>query len=237
MRAFCTQTVLALPFMLFACATSGGDAPMPLSPGTEWVAYAPGYIAEAEQVYADAKSFVEDQSANRPDGSWAVILDVDETVLNNVAYQISLDRTGASYSPQSWYAWTQKEEATLVPGAASFVEKVNALGGHVALVTNRSDKEQLATENNLAKLGIARADDFRVLLTRSSPDGDSDKETRFELVTEILRVQGYRDVEIVAYVGDNVGDKPKQRDKWEFFCIDQGGMYGDPCAAVPGPGL
>ena len=34
------------------------------------------------------------------------------------------------------------------------VQAVNQAGGHVAFVTNRQDREQLATENNLAALGI-----------------------------------------------------------------------------------
>ena len=44
------------------------------------------------------------------------------------------------------------------------------------------------------------------------------------------------DFEVIAYLGDNTGDKPEAAGDWRFFCIDQGAMYGSPCAAVPGPG-
>jgi len=94
----------------------------------------------------------------------------------------------------------------------------------------------LATETNLAALGLTRGDDFQILLTRAAPASESDKSERFALVPLILASQGYPSVEIVAYVGDNKGDKPARSGEWVFFCIDQGAMYGDPCAAEPGPG-
>ena len=156
--------------------------------------------------------------------------------MNNVEYQIRRERLGEGYTPESWHEWTQEESATLVPGAAQFLDGVNQAGGHVAFVTNRSDRSQLATESNLAKLGLLRSEDFRVLLTRAQPKGAGEKDARYEIVPAMLAAQGYPDVEIIAYLGDNKGDKPATPGSWTFFCIDQGAMYGEPCAVVPGPG-
>ncbi len=208
-----------------------------LKPSTDWVANSPDWAAEVEQVYADATTYINEVAATKAKDSWAVVLDVDETVLNNVDYQIGLDLAGASYDEESWYNWTQKEEATLVPGAAEFIRHVNESGGHVVLITNRSDKEQFATESNLEALGLRRHYDFRVLLTRAKPATPSDKTTRFDLAPHMLAAQNYPNVEIVAYVGDGKGDKPSTPGDWKFFCIDQGAMYGEPCAAVPGSGV
>ena len=207
-----------------------------LSPGVAWVYEADGWAEEAEAVYAEATEFIEQEAANRPPKSWAVVLDLDETVINNVQYQIDREAIGESYTSESWYDWTQLEAATLVPGVADFLAAVNEAGGHVAFVTNRADTEQLATENNLAALGLKRGEDFRVLLTRARPDGLSAKDARYDVVPAMLVAQGYADVEVIAYLGDNVGDKPASPGPWTFFCIDQGAMYGEPCAAVPGPG-
>lgn len=222
---------------LTACATTSGPAPTTkLSPGVDWVANSPGWGEEAEAVYDEAAAYVEQVAASRPAESWAVALDIDETVLNNVEFQVRLEETGASFTPEMWHAWTREEAATLVPGAKDFIERVNALGGHVALVTNRADSEQLWTEENLARVGLTRHDDFRILMTRAYPKGVSNKTPRYEIIPAMLGSQGYPDVEVVAYIGDNVGDKPDGSGDWQFFCIDQGAMYGDPCAAVPGPG-
>jgi len=231
-----TSCALALALMAGACTTLEPASVGELKPGTDWVANSPDWASEAEAVFAEATAYIDQIAATRPSGSWGVILDVDETVMNNVTYQIERDRTGTSYSPETWYEWTQREAATLVPGAADFIMHVNANGGHIGLVTNRRDTEQLATERNLETLGLRRHYEFQVLLTRANTAPSSEKDARFDLVPEILATQGFPDVEIVAYVGDNKGDQPEQAGNWKFFCIDQGGMYGDYCAEVPRSG-
>ena len=231
-----TIGAIALGLLTAACAHVETPPESALKPGTDWVANSPDWVSEAESVFAEATAYVDEIANTKAEGGWGVILDVDETVINNVAYQVSLDQSGASYAPETWFAWTQEEAATLVPGAAAFIKHVNARGGHVRLVTNRRDTEQLATERNLEALGLRRHYDYRVLLTRALPNATSEKDARFDLVQEMLATQGFPDVEIVAYVGDNKGDKPVEPGDWRFFCIDQGGMYGDYCAAVPRSG-
>ncbi|MEM9571429.1 MAG: HAD family acid phosphatase [Pseudomonadota bacterium] len=231
-----TIATMALALVAGACATVETVPQGDLKPSTEWVLNSPDWAAEAQAVFADATAYVDEIAANRPDKSWGVILDVDETVMNNVAYQVSLNRSGTEYKSETWFAWTQEEAATLVPGAAAFIKHVNASGGHVGLVTNRRDTEQLATERNLEKLGLRRHHDFQVLLTLAKEIDVREKDARFDLVPDILATQGFPNVEIIAYVGDNNGDKPEQAGPWKFFCIDQGGMYGDYCAAVPRSG-
>ncbi|WP_300395604.1 HAD family acid phosphatase [Henriciella sp.] len=233
MRLLSVPALLAIA--LAACTTTTAPA-TDLSPGVDWVANSPGWAEEAEAVYDEATAYVETVATNRPEGSWAVALDIDETVLNNVDYQIRLEQADETYSPESWHAWTEEKSATLVPGAKPFIERVNELGGHVALVTNRADTEQLWTEENLAEVGLTRHDDFRILMTRAYPEGVSNKTPRYAIIPAMLGAQGYPGVEVVAYLGDNVGDKPDDLGEAAFFCIDQGAMYGEPCAAVPGPG-
>ncbi|MEQ9506391.1 MAG: HAD family acid phosphatase [Hyphomonas sp.] len=227
---------VALVFALAGCVTAPAPQAVELSPGVAWVVAEDGWADEAEAVFAEATVYVQAIAAQQTGSGWAVVLDLDETVLNNVQYQVSRERISAPYTPESWYAWTQQARATLVPGAAEFLKAVYAAGGHAAFVTNRNDKEQLATENNLAALGVRRGVDFHVLLTRTYPTARGEKDERFALVPAMLAAQGFPDVEVVAFVGDNVGDKPAEPGDWQFFCIDQGAMYGAPCAAVPGPG-
>lgn len=234
------RALLASLLLLASCASTTAQQPaettMVFSPGVAWVLEGKGWAEEAEAVFADATDYIQAEAETRVPKSWAVVLDLDETVINNVQYQAERETLGESYTSESWYDWTQREEATLVPGVADFLAAVNTAGGHVTFVTNRSDTEQLATENNLAALGLTRGEDFRVLLTRARPDGVSAKDARYDILPAMLAAQGYPDVDIIAYLGDNVGDKPAEAGDWTFFCIDQGAMYGEPCAAVPGPG-
>nr|MCU0733834.1 hypothetical protein [Hyphomonas sp.] len=179
--------------LLASCATApmptveqaSGAEPLKLSPGVAWVAEGQGWAQEAREVFAEASAYAESVAAARPEKSWAVVLDLDETVLNNVDYQISREAIGEGFTPESWHAWTQEARATLVPGAEEFIAAVNAAGGHVAFVTNRTDTEQLATENNLAALGLKRGEDFQVLLTRAIPKAPSEKDGRFAIVPSL----------------------------------------------------
>lgn len=221
---------------LTACSPALSVKPRELKPSTQWVAESEEWAREASAVFTRAEAEIRKTADQRAVVSWAVVMDLDETVLNNVQYQIERDTAGLSYTPESWFEWTQRQAATLVPGAARFINAVIDAGGLVAFVTNRKAGEQLATENNLAALGLNRNKQFHVLLTRATPRGDRAKDARFALVPQLLAVQGYPNVDIVAYVGDNVGDQPAEPGNAAFYCIDQGAMYGEPCAAVPGPG-
>lgn len=230
-------TSCAMAWITTGCQTPPATDTGKLTPSTEWVANSQEWRDEAEAVYADASAYVTLAAQSRTKGSWIVTMDVDETVLNNVQYQIERDLSGTDYSDPTWVEWSNRQSATPVPGAVAFINTVNRLGGHIALVTNRRDTEQLVTELNLLAVGLQRGRDFRVLLTRARPNAPRDKQDRFDLVEPLVEAQSYAGAEVIAYIGDNVGDKPETASvDWTFFCIDQGAMYGEPCADVPGPG-
>lgn len=229
--------LVALPFLLAACTASGpqtawfekSPAGKPLTPAVAYVAHAPEFRRGTDEAYTHAIAYVEQYAKTHHKGSWAVVMDLDQTVLNNIAYHVAMDHGGESFTPENWRRWTDEKAATLIPGAWSFINRVNGLGGHVAFVSNRRDYEQLATEENLAALGLIRGRDFRVLITRASPLAGSDKASRFALVPKDLGVQGYPNTRIIAYVGDVKGDAPRRLNGARFFCIPQGGMYGEQC--------
>ncbi len=224
--------IVAIFIAVLAGCASFNSAQPPLPDNVAWVVEGSEWGQQAEQTYQQASRYV--AGVDLPPGTeWVVVLDIDETVLSNITYQLELIAKGETYSSESWHQWTRRQEATLVPGAAEFIRLVNAKGGHVALVTNRRDYEQLATEANLHKVGLRRGQDFQILLTRATPKGISNKMPRFQLVPQMLAAQGYANAVIIAYVGDNVNDHPPAPDETAFFCINQGAIYGDPCAPWP----
>ncbi len=128
----------------------------------------------------------------------AVVLDVDETVLDNSAYQARLVRDNGEYARESWKAWVEEEAATPVPGALEFVRAADSLGVLVVYLTNRRADEEDATRGNLAALGFPLAAKFDAVLTRGEIEEGSDKGPRRAAVAERFRV--------LAYLGDNLGD-------------------------------
>lgn len=201
---------------------------LPVKPTTGFVAYSPKWRAQATDAYADANAYITSYAAARKSTPWAVVMDIDQTVLNNVGYQIALDQRNASYSPATWRSWVEARQATLVPGAHRFIERVNALGGKVIFVSNRRSYEADATTDNLQRLGIQQPEDYLMLITRAWPEGEESKQERFSQLPDMLKQRGYSDVTIAAYVGDVVGDRPIENTT-AFFCIPQGNLYGEPC--------
>ena len=116
----------------------------------------------------------------------AVILDLDETVLDNSPEeaQLVLDRTG--HVPNTRLAWVDKAAAAAVPGAKEFIGFAESKGISVFYVTNRTTTEQAATLKNLAALGL-RASDATVLCAGEN-GWTSDKTARR---AEIARLTGF----------------------------------------------
>lgn len=130
----------------------------------------------------------------------AVILDVDETVLDNSAFQARLIQTGQSYTSATWAAWTAEEAAPAIPGALNYCKEAAARGITVFYVTNRKAPEESATRNNLKKLGFPVSEQTDVIITRGEkPEWSSSNKTpRRESIAKRYR--------ILQLVGDNLGD-------------------------------
>ncbi len=127
----------------------------------------------------------------------AVILDLDETVLDNSAYNARNIVDQQPYDLESWNAWCAEEKATIIPGAADFIKAAVALGVKVMFVTNRRDEVKTATINNLKKFGINANDDN--VLTRNDDQGrGGDKVSRRGMVA--------KDYRILLLIGDNLSD-------------------------------
>jgi 5'-nucleotidase (lipoprotein e(P4) family) len=157
------------------------------------------------QVYRAATAHVEREAAGRAAGSWAVVLDADETTIDNSLYQLERARAGRPFDAESWRARCARREAVPLPGAAAFLSRVRELGGKIAIVTNRTAAECPDTEAVFLAHGLA----YDAMLCR--PDGSpSDKNPRFEAVARGTTPAGLPPLDVVAVVGDNIQDFPGQ---------------------------
>lgn len=182
-------------------ATAARPAPVPGA--VHWYRTAAEHRAIYEQVYAWAGRLVAAQvAAGEGKGPWGVILDADETVLDNSTYQLRRARAGLGFTNESWNEWVREEVAPALPGAVAFLRRVKALGGRIAIVTNRDEVVCDATRRNLAAVGV-EAD--AVLCRKPGP---SEKETRFRAVEEGTSDAGLPPLRVLAWVGDNIQDFP-----------------------------
>ena len=164
---------------------------------TLWTQSSGEWRALAYQAYNFARVLLDqDLRANRKRRMRrAVIVDVDETVLDNSRYQASLIREHKSY-PQDWTAWINRAEAAAVPGAIEFLNYAHQRGVRVFYVTNRKAIEKEGTRVNLKKLGFPGVSD-ETLIVRTDADTSSKEERRRRIA------QRYR---IVLLIGDNLND-------------------------------
>ncbi len=132
----------------------------------------------------------------------AVVVDVDETVLDNSPYQARLVHDGASYNDATWEAWVDERKAQPVPGAVQFAQAAAAKGVTMIYISNRTAAMKDATIANLRQVGFPVADDS-VYLGLGTPvpgctEHGSEKGCRRQLVA-----QNYR---VLMQVGDQFTD-------------------------------
>ncbi|MGQ0802019.1 MAG: 5'-nucleotidase, lipoprotein e(P4) family [Pseudomarimonas sp.] len=100
----------------------------------------------------------------------AIIVDVDETMLDNSAFQARGVRDDIDFSSERWQAWSNERRALALPGALEFAGYAASRGVTVYYVTNRNHAaEQSATADNLLALGFPLLADHSNLLLKGDP--------------------------------------------------------------------
>lgn len=129
----------------------------------------------------------------------AVIVDIDETVLDNSGYQAWALKTGKSFAEDTWGAFCKTESSLPIPGAVDFLQFAVKRGVKVFYVTNRNADLEQATRNNLKKYGFPLDEtEDTVLMAKERAEWTSTKGVRRAVIA-----QKYR---IVLNIGDNFGD-------------------------------
>ncbi len=141
-----------------------------------------------------AKIRIDQIAENNTNTKKAIVVDIDETMLDNSPFEGNRILSGNDYSKNSWSDWTAKENAKALPGAVDFTIYAKSKDIEVFYISNRSVEDFDATLNNLQKEGFAFADSSHLLLKTNT----SSKKARRDIVKE--------NYEIVLLIGDNMED-------------------------------
>lgn len=215
-RRFTSARGLLVATALACLASAPGFAAEPLPQNDLlnaelWMQTAIEYRANCLTVYALARTRLDEALADK---SWtatgqtggygdlppAVILDLDETAIDNSPYEAGLAVDGRDFDSKSWDAWTRAEQAKAIPGAVEFTTYAASKGVKVFYISNRNADQKEATKRNLQALGFpmgGNVDTFLMQKDRSEWSSGA-KGVRIAYVA--------RDYRVLLLFGDNIGD-------------------------------
>ena len=162
---------------------------------TLWMQTSAEYRALCYQTFNLARmnldAFLSDYKGTKPA---AIIVDVDETVLDNSAYEAFLVGQDFGYSSETWNQWMAAAKAIAVPGAVEFLQYAKSKGVETFYITNRKMEGYDGTKKNMDMLNFPFVDDKHLMFRTKS----SDKQERRDMVA--------KDYTVVLLMGDNLND-------------------------------
>lgn len=206
---------LLILLLLAGCAGAPAPAAAPAPPAAQtaapcnpgmaivnaslWVQSAAEYEAAALSAFNGARRAVEAGLRQAPEPA-AVIVDADETVLDNMQFEARMVHAGKTFDSKEWERWVSEANARAVPGALEFVRWAESRGVATFYVTNRKADEEAGTTENLRRLGFPlSATEDRVLVRGERPEWASrDKGPRRDFVASKYR--------LLAVLGDDLND-------------------------------
>lgn len=208
-----------------------------------WVQNAAEFKALAYQAFNIAKQRWDMDKPNNqvemffgsPPEKRAVVVDVDETIIDNSPFNAGLIGKNYGYGNSTWKEWCNDMSATAIPGAVEFLNHVVNTGGDVFYLTNRKAMPEknmdltAVTMKNLKALGFPQVDEKHMLLRTDT----SKKQPRRDSITAM----GYRTVLIL---GDNLADFDEVFDGDTMPVRDQAvesnkDKFGDKFIVLPNP--
>lgn len=130
----------------------------------------------------------------------AVILDLDETVLDNSPFEGRLIKDRTPFNRSKWDQWVAEANAQALPGAVQFIIEAQKRDITILFVTNRRAEHEISTRLNLEKLGIILRTDIDAILSEGEAlhNWPADKSSRRQYLTDRYR--------ILLLIGDDLGD-------------------------------
>ena len=205
--------------------------------GTLWYQNAAEVDALYQQGYNVATNKLKELLKQPTDKPYSIVLDIDETVLSNIPFQVKMIKDGTAFNPKLWDEWVQKAEATPVAGAKEFLQFADKNKVQIYYISDRTDAQVDATIKNLEAQGLPVQGRDHLMFKK---EGDKSKEGRRQEVlkhTNLVMLFGDNLVDFAEFSTKSEADRDKMFEqlKAEFgdkFIIFPNPMYGSWESAV-----
>jgi len=192
--------------------TQTAPPPSDMLLATLWMQRSVEYKANALTVYSLARLRLDEALADK---NWtaapaeqkgdyqnlppAVVLDIDETVLDNSPYEVWLTKSDQSFSTKTWNAFVATQTSKPIPGSVEFAKYADSKGVKVFYITNRGAEVEADTRQNMERYGFPMGGNVDTFLMQGEkPEWTGAKGARRAVVTADYRV--------LLNIGDNFGD-------------------------------
>lgn len=219
------KKIMLLLFLASACAHAPKQSHLELA--TLWMQHSGEYRALCLQAFAAAKTELDKALKKKGKKPLAIILDVDETVLDNSPYQARAIINNQGFDTKSWDAWVDERNADAIPGAVDFLTEASRRGVEIFYVTNRPDQNKQPTYDNLRWRG------FPVKLENVQTKGDDkSKQKRRDAIL--------KKYDVIMLVGDNLGDfglafHEQDNEKRRALVDERHNLWGAQFIVLPNP--
>jgi 5'-nucleotidase (lipoprotein e(P4) family) len=193
----------------------------------KWVRDSIEFSMLTQQIFANGVEKVLKNAEGKK--KWAVVLDIDETVLDNSTYWLELSAYNRRFDWHGWNAWCERRVAEPIGGAKALVDAIRRAKGRIAYISNRHEATLESTIDNLKEHGFY---DKRDLVCLKTDDKEYNKRVRR---TEARSGEGNCswsgvEVEFVGYFGDTIHDFPEDDEEGA-----REGQFGSRYFMLPNP--
>ncbi|MFQ5415713.1 MAG: 5'-nucleotidase, lipoprotein e(P4) family [Myxococcota bacterium] len=229
--------------LFFGCAPSA-VAPAHGYKAHLWATASSEYAAVTLQTYRAASRMLEPALA---DSTWtacieqgaayeslppALIVDLDETVLDNRPFQLRMIEEHRDFDIDLWNAWVREKRADVIPGSLEFLHAADDLGIEIFYLTNREHAVEQPTRERMVELGLPIDTEHDSVLTKHErPGWDGGKVTRRKFIAETHRV--------LLIVGDDLRDfvavQGDSRERRRGTTFVHAAMWGEKWFMLPNP--
>lgn len=160
--------IVPMVLLLVGCSSSKKEDISYMEAATLWMQNAAEVRALTYQAFNAAKLSLDSELRKRHKKPLGIVLDIDETVLDNSPYQAKNILEGRTYNDENWSEWIDEKRARPLAGAVEFLNYAESKGVDIFYISNRKVKSFEATYENMKKVGLPVKKENLFLKTHSN---------------------------------------------------------------------